>query len=230
MTCSDGSNYIADHVIVTVSLGVLKESWATMFTPSLPKPKQDAISGLSIGTVGKIFMEFDKPFWPDSWSGFSMLWTQQDIKDIEKTEFAWIRGIAGIWRVSYQPKILAAFLVGPNARKMELLTPQKLVDGIKFIFKKFLTNKLAYTAPKNVLTSKWYSNKHFRGGYSYRSLKSDDLKTSPSALAASLNDCSGAPRILFAGEATHSSFFSTVHGAIESGYREADQLVQYHAN
>lgn len=34
--------------------------------------------------------------------------------------------------------------------------------------------------------------------------------------------------ILFAGEATHERFFSTVHGAIESGFREADRLIEYY--
>jgi monoamine oxidase len=32
------------------------------------------------------------------------------------------------------------------------------------------------------------------------------------------------PRIQFAGEATHEKFYSTVHGALESGIREATKL------
>jgi spermine oxidase len=31
--------------------------------------------------------------------------------------------------------------------------------------------------------------------------------------------------LLFAGEATHLRYFSTVHGAIESGFREADRIL-----
>lgn len=34
--------------------------------------------------------------------------------------------------------------------------------------------------------------------------------------------------ILFAGEATHEHYFSTVHGAVESGFREADRIVNYY--
>jgi spermine oxidase len=34
----------------------------------------------------------------------------------------------------------------------------------------------------------------------------------------------GAPAVLFAGEATHPYFFSTTHGARESGIREAERL------
>jgi monoamine oxidase len=41
--CSDGSVYVANHVIVTVSLGVLKETARSMFDPALPKEKLNAI-------------------------------------------------------------------------------------------------------------------------------------------------------------------------------------------
>jgi monoamine oxidase len=41
--CSDGSSYTADHAIVTVSLGVLKEKARSMFYPALPPQKLNAI-------------------------------------------------------------------------------------------------------------------------------------------------------------------------------------------
>jgi len=41
--CSDGSVYVAQHVIVTVSLGVLKERADSMFEPALPEEKLNAI-------------------------------------------------------------------------------------------------------------------------------------------------------------------------------------------
>ena len=39
-----------------------------------------------------------------------------------------------------------------------------------------------------------------------------------------------AHRLLFAGEATHSEYFSTVHGAILSGQREADRITAYYTS
>lgn len=77
MRCSDGTSYDADHVIVTVSLGVLKENYKSLFIPQLPHMKVNAIEGLSFGAVDKIYLEFERPFWDENWAGFSMLW---DIK------------------------------------------------------------------------------------------------------------------------------------------------------
>ena len=43
VTTSNGQTYGADVVLVTVSLGVLKEQAATMFNPPLPPAKTKAI-------------------------------------------------------------------------------------------------------------------------------------------------------------------------------------------
>ena len=36
------------------------------------------------------------------------------------------------------------------------------------------------------------------------------------------------PRLMFAGEATHTTYFSTMHGAYVSGLREAERLVEFY--
>ena len=41
--CSDGASYTADHAIVTVSLGVLKEKAQSLFSPSLPTQNLNTI-------------------------------------------------------------------------------------------------------------------------------------------------------------------------------------------
>lgn len=87
--CSDGSTYNADHVIVSVPLGVLKHNYTTLFTPPLPKIKKNAIQGISFGTVGKIYLEFEMPWWPNDWVGLSLLWTKEDIEKIKSTENYW---------------------------------------------------------------------------------------------------------------------------------------------
>jgi hypothetical protein len=43
VVCENGTELIADHVICTVSLGVLKEKHNTLFKPCLSEKKQNAI-------------------------------------------------------------------------------------------------------------------------------------------------------------------------------------------
>lgn len=47
-----------------------------------------------------------------------------------------------------------------------------------------------------------------------------------SDLAQPVCDSKGCPRLFFAGEATHDHFYSTVHGAIETGWREGNRIAE----
>lgn len=227
--CADGSVYEGDHVIVTASLGVLKENYEYLFNPNLPAVKINAIEGLSFGTVDKIYLEFDKPFWSEDWSGFSMLWTMKDSLEIRATENKWLEDVFGFYKVDYQPNMLCGWIGGPSARRMEVLDDKTVLDGCMMLFEKFLGKKMTWTRPIKIHTTKWYSNKNFRGSYSFRSVKTDLLKTSANDLAQPLYSSVGKPQVLFAGEATHDHYYSTVHGAIESGWREAKRLLDYHS-
>ena len=81
-----------------------------------------------------------------------------------------------------------------------------------------------YTEPVRLIRSSWYNNGNFRGPYSYRSMASDQMNVWASDLAKPVVDSDGNIRILFAGEATHGEMYSTVQGAVESGYREAYRI------
>lgn len=82
-----------------------------------------------------------------------------------------------------------------------------------------------------IFRSRWYSNPHFRGVYSYQTQRAHDRRPSAEVVLSSpLKDLSGRPVLQFAGEATHSHYYSTVHGAVETGFREADRLIQYYLN
>ena len=57
--CANGESYLADYVIVTVSLGVLKAA-PDIFIPKLPQRKLEAIDRLGFGVVDKVFLLFDE--------------------------------------------------------------------------------------------------------------------------------------------------------------------------
>lgn len=92
VTCSDGSQYAADAVIFTPSLGVLKARHTSLFTPGLPARTVQAIQHLGWGTLEKFFLEFDAPFWPvntPDWAQYSILWTPEDRVLVTGTSREW---------------------------------------------------------------------------------------------------------------------------------------------
>lgn len=140
IVCTDGSAYVADHLICTVSLGVLKERHLSLFDPILPANKFDAIESMGFGTVDKIYVEFVQPFWPDGWDGFAMLWKPEQLQKIREDPVngGWLESVVGFFPVNYQPNILCGWITGPMARKMETMDMAHIRDGIQKVFRMFI--------------------------------------------------------------------------------------------
>lgn len=68
------STYEAKYVISTVSLGVLKANYKTLFYPSLPSAKISAINRVGFGTVNKFFIVYDNSLFEDGEVGLRLLW------------------------------------------------------------------------------------------------------------------------------------------------------------
>ncbi|KNC25714.1 hypothetical protein FF38_12897 [Lucilia cuprina] len=224
--CFNGQVITADHVICTTSLGVLKENHSTLFTPSLPRQKIGAIEGLKLGTVDKFFLEFKQPFGPQDWSGVCFLWQEEELKKLRNSELFWLESVFGFYRVSYQPRLWQGWIIGPHARHMESLAEEEVLNGLLWLFRKFFTFPIPQ--PINFKRTQWYSNASFRGSYTFRSMYTDELRTGAWDLAYPLTDVQGKPKVQFAGESTHNHYYSTVHGAVESGWREAQRLVDFY--
>lgn len=112
-----------------------------MFRPELPRAKCNAIAGLTLGTVDKIYLEFDSPFWPAEWTGFSLLWTQADQAAIrERDADRWLEDVFGFYRVDYQPNILCGWISGESARRMEMLTDAEVFAGVVKLLRRFLVS------------------------------------------------------------------------------------------
>ncbi|XP_060523579.1 peroxisomal N(1)-acetyl-spermine/spermidine oxidase-like isoform X2 [Cylas formicarius] len=234
VTCADGSAYIADHVIMTVSVGALK-LLGRAFVPELPERKAEAVEAIPLGTADKILLKFPTKWWPDDVNDFSLLWRDEDRSRLVE-EFgrgpvldgrSWLEDIFGFYTVDSHPNVLLGWVVGPMARQVELLADQIVLDGAMFLLRKFVGKRFDIPEPDGILRSKWGTNPHFNGSYSYVSARMEATATAREDLVAPL-EVDGNPVVLFAGEATHATFFSSAHGAIESGYREADRLIDWY--
>lgn len=87
--CEDGSEFSADHVIVTIPIGVLKARHQSLFTPKLPDKKVEAIEAFGVGTLGKVFLEFKERFLPKGVRHYVFLWSEDDLKEIRGTDKEW---------------------------------------------------------------------------------------------------------------------------------------------
>jgi len=70
--------------------------------------------------------------------------------------------------------------------------------------------------------TRWGTDENFLGTYSFITPEAEISKAYPDVLS---EPASGG-RLLFAGEATSQDHFSTMHGAVESGRREAYRILQ----
>ncbi|XP_007431089.1 peroxisomal N(1)-acetyl-spermine/spermidine oxidase, partial [Python bivittatus] len=228
--CEDGEKFLADHVIVTVPLGFLKEHQETFFCPPLPSQKMVAIRHMGFGTANKIILEFEQPFWkPDSeiievvWENESPL--AEPPADLQNTWFQKIAGYVVLQPPERYGHILCGFIAGKESEFMETLTDSEVLTTLTQIFRK-ATGNPQLAPPKNILRSKWHNEPYTKGSYSHVAVGScgEDIDVLSQPLPQETSD-SKLPQVLFAGEATHRTFYSTTHGALLSGWREADRLI-----
>ncbi|XP_043470346.1 lysine-specific histone demethylase 1A-like [Leptopilina heterotoma] len=226
---TNGDTHTADHVIVTCSVGVLKDKHKSMFKPALPEDKQKAIEGTGFGNVAKVYLSYDAPWWKEDMNdGYGFLWLDKDLEELEKDDDKkWIKGLAGIFAVEHKPNLLEGWVSGEkNTEDMEKLSDDQVKSQVVEIIKRFFGKTNTVTDPTGMKRTKWRTNKHVMGAYSYRSSKSDQDVVNPTKLAEPVGG--EKPVILFAGEATSPHHYASVHGAIETGWREADRIMEEH--
>lgn len=223
--CSDGTSYLADHLIITVSLGVLKANYQELFDPSLPDKKVKVIQNYAFGAVGKIFLEFEKPFWPqdETFISYMPVWRDKDKDEIKLSNKSWLLGLAILHVVDGFPNLLEGFISGEEIRNFETISDEKLTEDVMWMLEKFLSKKL--TNPINVKRTNWLTNKNFLGTYSYVGMGLQKHNLKPKDLAEPLKKSNGKAFLHFAGEATDIEYPSYAHGAVTSGRRAADEII-----
>ncbi|KAK7265370.1 hypothetical protein RJT34_32989 [Clitoria ternatea] len=262
----DGSIMFADHVIVTVSLGVLKAAISDdsgMFHPPLPPFKVEAISRLGFGVVNKLFMQLSPTHdeaKDEHSNGFPFL---QMVFHSPHSELRlkkipwWMRRTATLCPLYNNSSVLLTWFAGEEALALESLKDEEIIKGVSDTFSSFLShshlqkrasphkhcngngNSLVNYHGNEVKFSKisktqWGTDPLFLGSYSHVAVGSsgDDLDTmaEPLPKSSSCQPCASPPlQILFAGEATHRTHYSTTHGAYFSGLREANRLLQHYS-
>ncbi|KAK0099065.1 hypothetical protein PV326_008379 [Microctonus aethiopoides] len=224
VSTADGEEYLGDHVIFTPSLGVLKANYQRLFSPPLPEKKVEAIKNLGFGHEAKILLYYENPWWytdENKYNSKGIYWTKADREEIENDpERKWMLGLFALYPVEHKPKMLCFWVSSDFSIEMELVPEEIFRQQILQVINKFFSNHYNITEPTKIIRTSWNTNENFLGTYSYRGIESDLADVDYTDLAEPIMR-NNKP---FAGEAT-SEHYSTVHGAIDSGWREADRLI-----
>ncbi|XP_047308868.1 probable polyamine oxidase 5 [Impatiens glandulifera] len=231
----DGSVMMADHVIVTVSLGVLKAAASsTLFDPPLPNFKTQAISRLGFGVVNKLFLQIQEQPNSNKFPFLQMAFHPPDSKLRNQTIPWWIRKTDSLSPIYGKSSVLISWFAGKEAMELESLEDEEIKDGFEKTISSLKVMSTKEIKFSKVLKSKWGSDPLFLGSYSYVEVGSsgDDLDSLAVPLPVcnnnNNNNLSRPLQILFAGEATHRTHYSTTHGAYFSGLREANRLLKHY--
>ncbi|WP_229218875.1 flavin monoamine oxidase family protein [Rugamonas brunnea] len=198
--------FTAQRVIVTLPLGVL-QSGAVTFSPALPVAKRAAIAQLGMGLLNKCCLRFPTAFWD--------------------TETDWLNYVPdgshyGQWAewVSLARPTGLPILLGFNAaafgREIESWSDNEIIASAMATLRTMYGQ--AIPEPVDALITRWGADPYARGAYSCNVLGS-----TPGMRADLASNVNG--RLFFAGEATESQYYQTVHGAYRSGLRAADEIL-----
>lgn len=194
----------ADRVVVTLPLGVLKTG-AVEFNPPLPERKQAAIRNLGMGLLDKLYLRFDRVFWPTAPDHFGY---------ISDRKGEWIETF-NLYKYLGAP-ILLCFNAATYARVLETFPDAEIVARamrvLQTMFGTDIPDPVAYSL------TRWASDPWAGGSYSY--LPPGATRADREALAEPVDG-----RLFFAGEATSNYHPATVHGAFVSGIRTAEKLL-----
>jgi len=215
---TDGENFRADYLIMTASLGVLKERLDCMFSPKLPEFKKQAVDNLGYGLIDKVYLEYKSPWWSEKDTKLSLGWSLEELMD----DMGWHTGISSLNVVPGSSHIIYFNVAGNQAKDLQGYSEDEIALEFTRFIRKYTRNP-AIPYPCNIIVTRWTKNDFYKGSLSYMGMKSNvGLQVD---LASPLPEKNPAPALFFAGEAATIKYFGTVHGARLTGIREANRIV-----
>lgn len=196
--------FSAPRVLITLPLGVLKHG-AVTFDPPLPAAKQRAVERLGVGLLNKLYLRFPSAFWPAEPHLLGYAAEQRG---------AWAEWL-NLRAPTGQP-VLLGFNAASYARRLEARNDTETVAEAMAVLRRIFGQRAP--DPSAWLVTRWASDPFARGSYSFLA-----AGASPNDYDALAEPVRG--RLFFAGEATARDFAATVHGALLSGQRAAQQLL-----
>ncbi|KAJ5848477.1 hypothetical protein N7455_012434 [Penicillium solitum] len=217
--CEDGEKFMADHVVFTGSLGVLKQQ-KIKFEPPLPDWKRGAIDRLGFGIMNKVVLVFEEPFWDTKRDMFGLLREPDNPASMVQEDYAANRGRFYLfWNVMKTTGLpcLIALMAGDAAHQAESTPDEEIITEVTGQ----LRNVFKHTTvpdPLETIITRWGQDPFTYGSYSY--VAAEAFPDDYDLMARSIGN------LHFAGEATCGTHPATVHGAYLSGLRAASEIIE----
>lgn len=202
---SNSNQFLADRIIFTAPLSVLKDSDIT-FIPSLTQNKLSALEKIYMPDGIKVFIEFSDRFYPDI------------VYDGSPISASGPDGEKVYYNASYgkesSKNVFALFCVGEQAQiYVQQANEQELLNYILIELDTYFDGK---ASPKylNHVIQNWSAEPYIRGSYTHGDYSVLDVLKEP------IDN-----RIYFAGETMAPSDTATVHGAANSAWVAVERLL-----
>lgn len=194
----------ADYCVCTVPLGVLKAG-AITFDPPLPNSHRGRIERLGFGSVTKLALAFEEPFW-----------------DIDTQFFGMVTQPRGRWNYwlnyrTFSPaNILVGFCVGDYAPIADRMSREEMIGDALPVLRSVWGERVG--TPTGALSTHWGTDPCTLGAYAYP--RPGNMKRDFDGLADGIQG-----RLFLAGEHTIFDHVGTTHGAYMSGLRAAEAII-----
>jgi monoamine oxidase len=208
----------AEACVLTIPAGCLKEAVLNeqLFATSLSDEKMDAIKLLSMGSYKKVFLTFDRIFWPKKEAFLGMIRNTQD--DAIHSSLGNLLLLDNLWARNDIPCI-EAVLFGEAGT----WATHKSIEEIRDAVLAFMNDAMTLDEDISVWctdceVTRWEEDRFSRGAYSSMGLGAmirhvEELRRP---------EWNG--RLLFSGEATITEFEGSVHAALFSGKNTAEKV------
>lgn len=228
----NGLTVETDFLIVTVPLSILKldsnDEYGITWSPPLPKPLKGVIDNLGFAALGKVFFEFDRIWWDNKEERFQVFPNKVEASEVD-------HALEKLPPPFTFPALVVNYAkLYPNklGSSLAILTPSPLTNYLEshpneaWTYFKPMLEKIAIKPiedPVNTLVTDWTKNPFIRGSYTAIPAETADL----ALLNAMEHESLGleGSNIRFAGEHTVLKGTGCVHGAYDSGIREADWVL-----
>lgn len=247
-----GQKVYCNYVVVTVPQSILQlapdHDYGIKWVPELPATITDALSTIHFGALGKVVFEFDTVWWDRESERIEIIADgsgsgtgpdpQTDSKTIrppnpdsdpltDPRPFsypAYVINYAAINPSSLPGSSLIVLTQAPLTQYLES-NPHKAWTYFKPMLQKMVAAGRTITEPINTITTNWTNNPFIRGSYAAVEVN-DDPSDLIIQLAAEFSGCGlyNSP-VRFAGEHTILDGAGCVHGAYNSGRREAEWII-----